>query len=247
MSAFYVLIEHIIVIDIGNTAIEKLATEFADLKTELTAEYTDLKTGLAFVTALLEVKQKAKQGSQLSKTELHALNFFDGCFFISNVANLTDPLYNVINALVSSYLSTAVDNLNNGRVDEVKYVQPESLQLLKNIIDHLNTTRVDKLTVYDKTSGSPFIYYDTAINVKGQAVKVSGETNATVCYRNIPVFVWEDKNLNKFCDTAAEQGQILVEIKGNAEKFKEIITLPPYCVLWYSDICPCVESRCPCV
>jgi hypothetical protein len=187
----------------------------------LTALFADL-------VSLIEDKQKAnKQGSQLSKTELYVLNYFDGYFVISNVAKLTDPLYNVINALVPSYLSAAVDNLNNGRVDEVKYVRPESLQLLKIIIDHINKTRVDKLIVYDKTTEPPEIYYDTMIIVKGKVVWVSGETDATVRYKNVPVFVWEDKNLDNLCDTAEEQGEILVAIKGNAEKFKETILVAP--------------------
>ena len=50
---------------------------------------------------------------------------------------------------------------------------------------------------------------------------ITGEVDISVCYFGVCIFVWEDKSLDKNLLPAVEKGEIVVEVKGFGEKFKE--------------------------
>ena len=52
---------------------------------------------------------------------------------------------------------------------------------------------------------------------------MNGRTDISVLYRNVCIFVWEDKKLDESLTTVSEICQIAVEVKGFAKDFKRKI------------------------
>ena len=52
-----------------------------------------------------------------------------------------------------------------------------------------------------------------------KTILVTGQTDASVYYKDICVMTWEDKNLKEKIDSSSNLGQQYVEVKANAEKF----------------------------
>lgn len=137
--------------------------------------------------------------------------------------------FNVVLNLVKLYVNDMIDNALEKKVDEVKYVQPRSFKLLEEIIEATIPVEAKQFLVIanKELDASKIAYSTTIVNLQNQAVYVSGETDASVYYREVCVFNWEDKSLDKECKSPAENGQVWVEVKGFAEAFKLATMVEP--------------------
>jgi hypothetical protein len=190
------------------------------------------------VTEALRQATKDKKGSELTETDLIGFRCLEGVPIplFNSPPMPSDDLYSFIHEAMILYTNTTWDNLNKGKIDETKFVQPVSFSLLINIVSFINKMRNDnngtQLRVVNKTTNHNMVKYSTEIiNAFGTLIHISGDTDATIYYANVPVFVWEDKNLNKDCEACDDRAQILSEIKGNVEAFQLIMDFLPekYC------------------
>ena len=115
-----------------------------------------------------------------------------------------------------------------GHFGEVEYVQPLTFVFVQELFQCVLPEHYPQLTFARKETRSDkgtqekevSINYETFIDVGQELVLVKGETDISIFYEGVCVFVWEDKNLNQTLDSPKERGQILVEVKACAEEFK---------------------------
>lgn len=176
----------------------------------------------------MRARESKKRGSNLTSKDLKAFHFVD---VIINNDNIRDhPLYNEINAALSIFLNNALFALKKSQMDEVKYVQPLSFTLLQTITDMISAHRksIYHLTVCNKANNEEALWYNTKYALDDDDIRtVNGECDEIVMYRGVPILVWEDKNLNKTCDSVNDKCQVLAELKGHAENFAKIMERSP--------------------
>ena len=91
----------------------------------------------------------------------------------------------------------------NRELDEVKHVQPFSRILIQDLFKVMIPDHYDDLVfVSGETDATQ---YHTSIQMDGnQWVDVNGRTDISVLYRNVCIFVWEDKKLDESLTTVSE-------------------------------------------
>ena len=105
-------------------------------------------------------------------------------------------------------------------MDEVKFVQPRSFELLQTLIEtYFPDMWSQKLfMVYNKVDSTK-IFYSTSLTMGEDSVPIEGYTDASLYYCDVLVLSWEDKNLNSTLTHPSERGQILAETKAGREAF----------------------------
>ena len=126
--------------------------------------------------------------------------------------------FKLIYAAVSQYTIDMITNLESDYIDELKYVQPHSFHLLQKLLTECLSDR--QFSVPKKSEDIHNTKYETILFGKdSKAIFVTGETDASVIYKNVCVMTWEDKNLTEKLFTSSYLAQQYVEVKGNAEYF----------------------------
>lgn len=167
-------------------------------------------------------KQSTKKGSQLSDKHVSALNpiFVDLQRLVHGIEpKPTADLAAACQGLLMDYLRKIVELKMSGHSNEVQYVQPLSFAFINKLFEAVLPEMYPRLT-FATGNGNVSIRYDTIINMGDDIVHVKGETDVSVLYSGVCIFVWEDKNAKQLLNTSKEKGQILVEVKACAEDFK---------------------------
>ena len=174
------------------------------------------------MTLLCEEKSRThKKGSELSNDHLRALNVTYSSIHSLILEEGTSHLLRC-SELLRKYSDQMRTQKMNREFDEVKYVQPFSRILIQDLFKVMIPDHYDDLVFV--TGEKVATNFHTSIQLGGnQWVDVNGRTDISVFYRNVCIFLWEDKNLDKSLNTAPEICQIAVEVKGFAEDFKSNI------------------------
>jgi len=167
----------------------------------------------------------AKNGSKLSLSVYNALNVVSSTLSMvaeEEISSIDTQTLSQCSDLLRRYADVMRDHKMNNQLHEVTYVQPHSYQLIKDLFEVMIPQYYDRLQFIWKEK--VLTNYGTSIKLSDEKwVDVKGETDISVYYRDVCIFVWEDKNLSNTLNTPEEMCQIVVEVKGFAEKFKSTI------------------------
>lgn len=174
-------------------------------------------------------KALSKVGSDLGKTEVACFN--KSYLPRADIAEYVQPTlskpeeYHNVYAKVLAYTQNMIDIATTQKIiDEDKYIQPPTFELLQDVFSHLNP----EVAFFTKGStGTVEISYETSLRTNKGLVSVTGETALLICVGGVPVGNVEVKNLNLPCNTPKEIGEILAEDKGFAEQHKHRIGVEP--------------------
>lgn len=115
--------------------------------------------------------------------------------------------------------------VTSGDMSELRTVQPLSRALLKSLYECLlKQDDRDNLTFGGgEESTSSFLNYNTLLrhSLTEDLYEVNGKADATVMFCECPILVWEDKKLREALCQVSHSAQVLAELKGFAEKFKD--------------------------
>lgn len=171
--------------------------------------------------------KRTRNGSQLTKNCVKTFN---------PITIPTDKLLSSEVVEITNILTMHIADMKllkeQGNIDEVRYVQPKSKELVTTILSFYFPHVLSKIIVASKTEEYEKTQYATVLIADdGEKIPVKGETDITILYCGVPVAVWEDKNLNKELKTPDEIGQSLAETKANAMTFVKSISLeaPTFC------------------
>ena len=152
------------------------------------------------------------------------------CFHVTNLPVLPDTWvansnFDSLCNFLEEYTGKMILLDRQGSTEEVKYIQPQSFLLLEKMCSLLQTSFPEECQVVNKNiDNSGIEYVTTLMTDSGKVIYVNGETDATVLYRGIGVFTWEDKNLKLLLTQVSEKGQPLAEVRGTAESFKASVS-----------------------
>jgi hypothetical protein len=185
------------------------------------------------VLMIADKKRTVKNGSDLSEkfvTALKPVKFDASGNFqaIENSKLLNVEVIETCKELLINFLQDVLLLKEQNHFNEVKYVQPLTFVFVQKLFHCVLPEHYPQLTFARKESHSSkgaqekevSVSYETFIDVGEEIVLVKGETDTSIFYDGVCVFVWEDKNLCKTLATPNERGQILVEVKACAEDFK---------------------------
>ena len=128
---------------------------------------------------------------------------------------------------IRKYTEESIKLKFENKVDEVLYVQPRSLQLLNDLCKTVLPRHFKKLSFFTKKTNANATAYDMLLTTDDGAVFVNGQSDISLCYNNVCIFVWEDKNLDLDLSKHNAQAQIHVEVDAFAANFKKRILAEP--------------------
>ena len=202
----------------------ELQREAAELQREAAEQQREI------MSAIKQIRVNKKLGSNLSNDDF-------SCFAttILDWVNLEDKNYDAVQIIrdrVIEYTKTlqgcAIDLKDTA---EVRIVQPQSRALLQSLYEKL-LEMDDRSQVelrYAGESTSSFLEYSTILQTPSsdKQYEVTGKTDATLMLGESPILVWEDKNLCEVLYKRSHCAQLLAELKGFAEKFKNLMGIEP--------------------
>ena len=146
-----------------------------------------------------------------------------------------------MNVLVREYISDVINLLLANKIDETQYMQPLSRHFLQKVFPLVLGEYGASINLYTKNSGHNYTKYTTNLELSTTDThQISGETDISLCHNDICMLTWEDKRaaLNRMF-SPGEMAQVLSEVKGNAETYKQSVSLEPikFCGIITSGTC----------
>jgi hypothetical protein len=149
-----------------------------------------------------------------------------------HIQKSTDIHFDAVRQLILEFTSTMHDLYKEGKVAEVMCVQPISFKLFKDMSLIVLSEYKHNLRFENKASCHADTEYSTTLNPPGKIINISGETDGTMLYCDIPIKTWEDKELKALINLKPKEvGQPLAEIRGMGEIFKTRVGVhaPKFC------------------
>ena len=213
-----------------------LQVTVSQVTTSLQVEVSQMTTSLQVIQEGMDAikasrKVVNKNGSDMNETILRLITSMEpNISAISNVIKLSvkeEVAHECYDALWR-YSQESNTYKQKKNYDEVRYVQPRSLVLLQKFFQMIFPEYFQELLFCRKAKkidGGEFSMtkYNTTAGLFSNDTSyiITGEVDISVCYFGVCIFVWEDKSLDKSLLPAVEKGEIVVEVKGFGEKFKE--------------------------
>ena len=175
-------------------------------------------------------KLKTKVGSNLEITEVECFNkntlpTAELPDYVKSIDRFSDHCRFVYQEVLN-YTQGMVDNAQQRKVNEEMYIHQPTFALMRKLITHLLPDVYAQF--YEKaTGGVAWISYDTLLYTGKGIVPIKGETDQVISVGDAPIGNVEVKNLNMTCITPQEQGEILAEDKGLAERYKSRVGVEP--------------------
>ena len=133
-----------------------------------------------------------------------------------------------IKAEVIAHTALMANHLRSQQTDEVKYVQPNSYIFFQKICKIYFQKFDDRFLLCNKTNEMSLTKYSTVLTCdRGKTFDIFGETDHTLLFKDAPVAIWEDKNLESKLDGFQEIGQTLVEVKATCESLTQTLLCAP--------------------
>ena len=159
-----------------------------------------------------------KKASKLSKAELHNFTVMEVDSGVILTLHENDINLSSTVAFLNSYTKSVQDLVDSKpKIDEVNDLQPLSRSLIQNLIELLKAP----VTMRSGLEDIEFEY----LGIVG--LRISGETDAAICSREVRVATWEDKNPVEDITIANHLAQALTAIDATAFKFIEYCNLQP--------------------
>ena len=156
----------------------------------------------------------------MSNNELRAFNTFSiSPNILINNYNADSELLEKCSELLRIYSNENLRNKSGSIVAE-NALQSLSKKLLDDVCKILFSQYYEKLKFCVKNNDSLATDYKTLLQTIAGPVTVTGQTDISLCYEGVCIFVWEDKKLTSNLTNVDEKAQIHVEVLAFANNFR---------------------------
>jgi hypothetical protein len=174
---------------------------------------------------MLTKSRNSKKGSELTSECVESFNFS------SIPPSIITPIPSDKRQAVKEQLILLTNKMigfyEENNFDEKLFVQPNTFNFLQTICELYLPSYLPGLRLVKKaTDKVKTEYFADLFCADGKIIHVSGETDSTLLYWDIPVAIWEDKNLTFDLSTRSAIGQGLVEVMGTSRRCREFVQLP---------------------